>query len=124
KLDSGETPTPVDVTGQAIPDFAVGAALALKPLADGDTIRLTVFRCLPQWNAKAIVTKSLVAVVKSAEASRGAGQSSEPVWQIEGLEPYRMTVRVAKRDRQVLSFTIPEGSVGYQTQTFTKTAPN
>jgi hypothetical protein len=106
---------PTTAANEPVPDFAVGSLLALRRLTEGDTVRLSVFRCQPALGASAIVVFPFTGVVHSAEAPRTAGAPTEPVWRVEGTAGYPMSAIVAKSDRMLLEFTIPEGQVGSQT---------
>ena len=53
-LDDGIIPTPVRAAGSMVPDFAIGAYLAGRPPAAGDSIPLTLFRCMPLNGRSAI----------------------------------------------------------------------
>lgn len=119
------TATPAETKGDAFPDFAAATILSLRTLSDGDTIRFTAFRCLPYFKEAAIKTFPFVGVVKSAEVPRVVDAKPEPAWVIEGDASYHMVVKIAKSDRQVLAFTLPEGSVGEQTLSYaaTRTLP-
>jgi hypothetical protein len=109
---------PLPLRGRVVPDFALGAVVAMRPLSDGDALRLTVVRCLPQWNEAAITLTLFVGVVASGEAPRAAGAPAEAVWRVTGGADYPASITIAKSDRQLLTVTIPEGSVGSQTESF------
>jgi hypothetical protein len=113
------------LSGDAAPDFAIGPAVALRSLADGDTIRLTIVRCLPQRNDAAITLTPFVGVVASGQAPRAAGAPDEAVWNVVGGGDYPASVTIAKSDRQVFTVTIPQGTVGSQTESYrgTRNAP-
>jgi hypothetical protein len=120
--DLATTPlVPVDVQGTVIPDFAAGSLVALRTLADGDTVRFTSIKCLPYFKDKAITTKPFVGIVRTADVPRTVDARPEPAWVIEGGASYHMVIKIAKRDRQVLELTIPEGSVGEQTLAYAGT---
>jgi hypothetical protein len=122
KTDLATTPlVPAEAPGVVMPDFAAASLLALRTLANGDTIRFTSVKCLPYFKEKAITTKPFVGVVRSADVPRTVDAKPEPAWVIEGAESYRMIIRIAKSDRQVLEFTIPEGVGGEQTQAYAGT---
>jgi hypothetical protein len=105
----------VTFSGDAVPDFAVPSTVALRPLNDGDSLTLTVVRCLPQWNDGAIQAIRTSAVVHTGKAPRAAGAPDEAVWITEGSREYPFVLVVAKSDGQLLSATMPEGTVGSQT---------
>lgn len=120
-LNTEIRPTPVAVHGNALPDFAVGPVLATHALADGDTIRFTVFRCLPDWKNAAIVILPFTGVVRSDRAPRSPGGVDEPVWVVEGSTDYHLVATIAKSDRQLLAVSIPQGTVGIQTERYRET---
>src|ERR1041384_5724686 len=78
----------VEVKGEAVVDFAVGTVLSFRTMADGDTIRLTTFRCLSHFGKDPIKTMSCVAIKKIAEPPRTVGAKPEPVWLVEGGPAY------------------------------------
>lgn len=115
KVNGTSTPTPVHVAGPAIPDFAIAAFFSTQPLATGDTVRFTMFRCLAHRGDAAIDTVTTTAIVTDGTAERG-GQL-EPVWTIAGTSPYAFVAAISKADRTVLRTVTPQGSVGYSTDT-------
>jgi hypothetical protein len=117
-LDRALEATPVVLKGDVVADFAIGQWLAARRFSDGDTIRVTIIRCLPQFREKAITTLPFVGIVKSGDRPRLPDGPNEPAWIIEGRPDYPMIVMLSKRDRQVLSLTIPQGTVGVETLEF------
>lgn len=106
---------PVAFSGDAVPDFAIPWTVALRQLNDGDSLKLTVVRCLPHWNDAAIQTIRVNAVVHTGKAPRAAGAPDEAVWITEGSREYPFVIVVAKSDGQLFSATMPEGTVGSRT---------
>jgi hypothetical protein len=121
RLDDGTVPAPVRVADYAVTDFAIGAYLAARPLAARDTIRLTMFRCLPVRGVDAIESQPIVSVVRDGEESRGGMGQPEPVWIVEGDKTYPFVAVIAKRDRLLLRSVTPQGSVGYSTESYVRT---
>jgi hypothetical protein len=117
-LDPAREATPVSLTTGGAADFAIGVLLASRQHADGDTIRLSAVRCLPSFGKAAIRVFPFVGVVRSEPTPRVVGDTAEAAWVIEGSAQYHLVAKIAKRDRQLISFTLPEGSVGEQTIQF------
>ena len=95
----------------AFPDFAVAWVLAGRPLADNDSIRLTVYRCAPAADT-VIPLFELDAIVSSGTLARGEGKAPEPVWIVSGAKSFPYVAQIAKADRQVLRVRMPQGTVG------------
>ena len=117
RVNESVVPTPKSVTGSAVPDFAIGAYLSTRPLAAGDTIRFTMFRCLAHRGLGAIDIVPAVGTLVDSVATRAASSASEPVWSVSGSASYPFAAVIAKRDRMVLRTRTPQGTVGYSTDT-------
>ena len=98
-----------------IPDFALGAYLSSRALRAGDTLRVTVIRCIP--GAPRPFTSTMVTAVVSERPFEGTNGTSTPAWSIAGGAEYPFVTYVGKADRVVLSNRLPQGSVGYQIDT-------
>jgi hypothetical protein len=121
KLGDGTVPIAVRVMDNAVPDFAIGAYLAGRAFAAGDTVTLTMFRCRPQSGAAAIESWPVVASVRTGEEARGGIGQPEPVWIVEGDNSYNFVAVIAKSDRMLLRSVTPQGSVGYSTDRYVRT---
>lgn len=117
-LDPARVAKPISLREAGAADFAIGVMLAAGSLSDGDTIRLSAVRCLPSFGNAAIAIYPFVGVVRSELTPRFAGDTAEAAWVIEGAPQYHLVAKIAKRDRQLITFTLPEGSVGEQTLRF------
>lgn len=109
---------PLALRGDATPDFALAGVLTMRTLSDGDTVQLSVVRCLPGWEAGAIQIIAARATVKSGSAPRAAGAPDEAVWIVRGAADYPFTATIAKNDRQLFGYTIPQGTVGMETRAY------
>jgi hypothetical protein len=117
-LDPAVEAKPVELKGDVVADFAMGHWVAARRISEGDTIRATIIRCLPQFREGAIATLPFAGIVKSGERPRLPDGPNEPAWIIEGRPDYPMVIVLAKRDKQLLSLTIPQGTVGSETLEF------
>ena len=111
----------VGVAGEALPDFAVGAYFTARRLADGSTVRLKTFRCLPSLGPRAIVTYDFVASVRRTQMRRRPGAPLEAIWIVQGNESYPLTLWIAESDRLLLQTRMPEGRVGETLESFART---
>jgi hypothetical protein len=121
KLGDGTVPTAVRVQGVAVPDFAIGAYLASRPLTAGDTARFTMFRCLPRDGRSAIQSQSVTGVVRDGAEARAGAAGPEPVWIVSGDASYPFVAVIAKKDRMLLRSVTLQGSVGYSTDGYART---
>jgi hypothetical protein len=109
---SNERLTARAVGAAPVPEFALAGWLSRQTLAQGDTIRATVLRCLPHRETEAIEMNNFVGVVASRTFALNEG-TAEDAWVIEGRPEYRAKVVIAKRDGTVLEVLTPQGSVGH-----------
>jgi hypothetical protein len=105
--------TPRITTERTIPSFAFAAWLSRQELRGGDTVRVTVIRCVPQNGTDAIEAMPFVGTVSAVNWSRAPGAAAEDAWQVEPASDYGGGAIIAKRDRSILRFTTPQGTVGY-----------
>ncbi len=120
-LDDGTIPTPVRATGTMVPDFAIGAYLAGRTLTAGDTILLTLFRCMPLNGRSAIEAWPVVGVVSTGAETRGAAGQPEPAWIVDAGKDRGFTVVLAVRDRMLLRLETPQGPTGLMTEAYART---
>ena len=121
KLGDGSSVASARVAGAAVPDFAIGAFLASRTLAAGDTIKLTMLRCHPERGGSAGESQQIVGVVKGGEEKRGFADHAEPVWIVEGDKNYSFVAVIAKSDHMLLRSVTPQGSVGYSVDSYVRT---
>lgn len=120
-LDDGTIPTPVRVTGSLVPDFAIGAYLASRPLAVGDSIPLTLFRCMPLNGRAAIEAWPVVGVVGRGEEARGSEGTPEPAWIVDAGKDKGFVAVIAMSDRMLLRLETPQGPTGLMTERLLRT---
>jgi hypothetical protein len=113
RMSSRPQLAPLRVEGLLTPDFALGPYVASRTLAERDTVRISVFSCLPDLSGGTVQVQKFTAVVKAAMATRGANTTPEPVWELTGDAGYPAVVIVAKSDRVVLRVKTPQGTVGF-----------
>jgi hypothetical protein len=110
-IDGRDKATSSTLQRGAIPDFAVAWVLAGRPLADHDSVKLSLYRCVPAADV-VISLYELNAVVSSGSQSRTEGNPPEAVWIITGDKSFPYVAHIAKSDRQVLKVLMPQGTVG------------
>ena len=94
----------------ALPTFALGSVLASRPLASGDTIRLSAMPLAAGVGLERV--KPFTGVVRSDSLARYLEKSPEPVWVVKGDAAYPAEFWIAKKDRMLLKAVIPQGSDG------------
>ena len=101
------------LTGAIVPDFALGAYLASRPLAAGDSVRLTVLRCDPHRGPEAIQFTAASGVVRDTTDAAAAGAAPVPALVVLGASDYAFRAVIARRDGVLLRTVTPQGSVGW-----------
>lgn len=110
--------TPLSVTGDVIPDWALGGYLARRKLAAGDTVRVSLVRCLTVRGADALELVPFAGVVESVTAKRGIGGPMVDAWRVQAPGLKAAGVTIAKSDGLVLHTRTIQGSVGYSEDTY------
>lgn len=115
------TIAPIVLSQTAVPDFALGAYFATLQLQDGDSLRITVVRCLPDVEGNPVQTLDITFKVRKATESRG-DLKAQSAWLLEGSGSYPFKTWISTEDRMVLKMFTPQGSVGHSEDTFVRTA--
>jgi hypothetical protein len=113
---------PIAFAHDVVPDFALGAYFATRPLQDGDSARITVVRCLPGSEGDPVRTLDITVTTRKSTESRG-GATAQAAWLVEGSEAYPFKAWIASDDRMVLKTVSPQGSVGRSEDTYVVTHP-
>jgi hypothetical protein len=95
-----------------LPDAAAPWILATMQWREGMQVRLRLFRCEDSEGAEPVRMTRVNATVTSGEYARAPGGVAEAVWIVQGdaNEPFSATI--AKSDRMVLRWELPQGSFG------------
>ena len=104
-------------SGAVIPDFAIGGYLSTLNANAGDTVRVTIARCLPQFGAAGITLVPFVGVVRATTYASTSGAVAEAAWEIKGGTEYPAEALIRRRDRMLLSLRIPQGTDAYSIDT-------
>jgi hypothetical protein len=107
------------VSAPAIPEFAIGPALAALPLQAGDTVRFTLFRC----DTGGIRTFDFIASVTNVEQPASALRPKEKAFKVTGGSDYPAEVLIAHSDRQILRVLRPQGIVGISIESYAGSNP-
>lgn len=102
----------------AIPDFALGAYLAMRAFGAGDTVKVSVVRCLPGAITQ-LEARDVPLIIHSDTATRGGG-APEEAWFIDSAGLYDIKVWIAKSDRTVLRVELPQGQMGHSIETIVR----
>jgi hypothetical protein len=99
-----------------VPDFALGAYLASRTLRAGDTLAIPVIRCLPDGPTP-FSSRGVTATV-SVDSTTGVDGVRVPAWVVTGAAEYPFVATIGRDQRRVLSFKLPQGTVGHQLDTY------
>jgi hypothetical protein len=95
-----------------LPEIAAAYIIAAMPLRNDMKIVARMFRCEDAHASDPIRSWDVHAVVATGMHARVPGATPEPVWIVTGDAnmPYRATI--AKSDRMVLRYELPQGAMG------------
>jgi hypothetical protein len=99
-----------------VPDFALGAYLSSRTLRAGETLSIPVIRCLPDGPAP--FTSRRVTATVAVDSTLAVDGARVPVWVVTGAAEYPFVATIGGDQRRVLSFKLPQGTVGHQLDTY------